>query len=81
MLVSIVDLAVGIAALAVCVWALRFFCKSDAQGRSRVTSLLGVYALIYGVMFVGGAGLIFVGYGLGFDKASERVMAKRAGTG
>ena len=81
MIVSIVDLAVGIAALAACVWALRHFCRSDAHGRSRVTSLLGVYALIYGVMFVGGAGLIFVGYGLGLDKASTQVTAKRAGTG
>lgn len=81
MLSNILDLAVGIAALAACVWAVRFFCRSDANGHARVTSLLGVYTLIYAIMFIGGAGLIFVGYGLNLDKASDRVVAKRAGTG
>lgn len=68
MIANIPSFAIGIAALAACGWALRHFCRSDALGLPRVRSLAAVYALIYGVMFVGGAGLIFVGYGVGLDQ-------------
>jgi hypothetical protein len=64
-------LALGVLTLITAFLIVKFFGATDKSGRQRIQSLFALYALIYGVMFVGGSGLAFIGYGIGFDEMAR----------